>query len=104
LFNIRVLLLFYPPGQALQFIQSTADANLRSVYGRFIHLACHLPPVATDANGNGREHLKVFQQEASGGCRFRLLFMGCPECFQKQRRFFKDSLAHHGRRVAPGRI
>jgi hypothetical protein len=40
LFNIRFLLLFYPLGQALQFIQRVADAKLRSVYGRFIHHAC----------------------------------------------------------------
>jgi hypothetical protein len=104
LFNIRVLLLFYPPGQALQFIHRLADAKLRSVYVGLIHHACSLPPVATGANGNGREHLKVSQQDTDSGCRFRFLFMGCPACFQKQRRFFKDPLAHHGRRVAPGRI
>jgi hypothetical protein len=104
LLNIRFFLLFYAPGQTLEFIQSVGDAMARPVYVRAVNHGCCLSPSTAGATGDCRKHFKIPQQ--TGGCGFslRLLFMGCPACFQKQRRLLQDPVPHLRRRVTPGRV
>jgi hypothetical protein len=104
LLNIRFVLLFYAPGQTLEFIQSVGDTLSRPVYVRAIHQACRLPPAAAGATGNGREHFKIPQQNGDGRSRLRLSFVDCPARFQKQRRIVEDPVPHLWRHVAPGGI
>jgi len=98
------ILLFYAPGESVEFVQGVINAMASLINGYAIHQAGGLPPAPPGATGDGRNHVKIPQQHIRRRFCFRLLFVDFPACLQEQRRIVEDPVAHLGRGVAPGRI